>query len=115
LSTELSSHHITTHTQQGFFSSIAGAVYGRLPSENFFKIMQFSPKSNFTSGFFIPLYRKNHAIFPKFIGHGPLPQAVKKSPARLCERAIHSQINATNSILPAQMDMLIEGLLIIKS
>jgi hypothetical protein len=54
---------------------------GVFPSENFFKITQFSPKSNFTSGFFIPLQGKNHAIFPKIIGRGPLPLAVKKSPA----------------------------------
>jgi hypothetical protein len=53
---------------------------GAFPSENFFKIMQFFPKSNFTSGFFIPLQRQNHAIFPKIIGHGPLPLALKKSP-----------------------------------
>jgi hypothetical protein len=52
---------------------------GAFPSENFFKIMQFSKKSNFTSGFFIPLQGKNHAIFPKIIGSGPLPLAVKKS------------------------------------
>jgi hypothetical protein len=53
---------------------------GVFPSENVFKIMQFSPKSNFTSGFFILLPGKNHAIFPKIIGHGPLPLAVNKSP-----------------------------------
>jgi hypothetical protein len=56
---------------------------GVFPSENFFKnkIMQFSPKSNFTSGFFIPLQVKKSRYFPKIIGHGPLPLAMKKSPA----------------------------------
>jgi hypothetical protein len=60
---------------------------GVLPLENFFKIMQFSPKSNFTSGFFIPLQGKNHAFSPNIIGHGPLPLAVKKSPD--CIRQTH--------------------------
>jgi hypothetical protein len=46
--------------------------------------MQFSQKSNFTSGFFFPLQGKNHAIFTKIIGHGPLPLAMKKSPAWGC-------------------------------
>jgi hypothetical protein len=54
---------------------------GAFPSENVFKIMQFSPKSNCTSGFFIPLQGKNPAIFPKITDLGPLPLAVKKSPA----------------------------------
>jgi hypothetical protein len=67
---------------------------GAFPSENFFKIMQFSPKSNFISGFFIPLQGKNHAIFPKIIGRGSLPLAVKTravsdglcSPTLLCHK-----------------------------
>jgi hypothetical protein len=53
---------------------------GVFPLENFFKIMQFSPKSNFTSGFFIPLQGKINAFFPNIIGRGPLPLTVKKSP-----------------------------------
>jgi hypothetical protein len=52
---------------------------GAFPSENFFKIMQFSPTSNFASGLFIPLWRINQAIFPKIIGHESLPHAVKKA------------------------------------
>jgi hypothetical protein len=54
---------------------------GTFPSENFFKIVEFAAKINFTSVFFIPLQRKkNHAIFPKIIGHEPLPLAVKTMP-----------------------------------
>jgi hypothetical protein len=52
---------------------------GAFPSEKFFKIMQFSPETNFTEGFFIPFPRRNHAFFPKPIGQWSLPQAVKKA------------------------------------
>jgi hypothetical protein len=80
---------------------------GAFPSVNFFKIMQFSPQNNFTSFLFHSLKRKNHAIFLKIIGHGPLPLAVKKSWIQKCVlswispifRALNSNLYIANKQL----------------
>jgi hypothetical protein len=47
---------------------------GAFPSENFFKIMQFSPKSNFTSGFLFPLREKMTLFSQKLLGMGTFPR-----------------------------------------
>jgi hypothetical protein len=53
---------------------------GVIPSEHYFKIMQFSPKSNFTSGFFIPLQGKKSRYFPQnYRAWVPSPGSEKKA------------------------------------
>jgi hypothetical protein len=58
-----------------------------------------------TSGFFIPLQSKYDAIFPKIIGHGPLPVTVIKSPVYMYmgsfEIVKHVSINASSFTLEA--------------
>ena len=64
---------------QGFFPSLARALYRPLPLENCFKLMQFSPSFKLTFGNFFPFFSFVNHIFLKMEGL-TLSQNQEKSP-----------------------------------